>query len=55
METLKDSLITVGQGSGAIMLSMWDVIPDVIRIGILFATFIHIMIKINKELEDNDL
>ena len=51
MESLKDSLITIGQGSGAIALSLWTVLPDIIRIGILIATFIHIVVKIRKDLK----
>ena len=51
MESLKDSLITIGQGSGAIALSLWTVLPDIIRLGILIATFIHIVIKIRKDLK----
>jgi len=51
MESLKDSLITVGQGSGAIALSLWTVLPDMIRLGILIATFIHIVVKIRKDLK----
>jgi len=51
MESLKDSLVTIGQGSGAIVLSLWTVIPEIIRIGILIATLIHIVIKIKNEIK----
>jgi len=51
MESLKDSLVTIGQGSSAIALSLWTALPDIVRLGILIATFIHIVIKINKELK----
>jgi hypothetical protein len=51
MESLKDSLITVSQGGGAIALSLWTTLPEIVRLGILIATFIHIAIKIKKELQ----
>jgi len=50
MDNLKDSLITVSQGGGAILISWLEFIPEVVRFGILIATFIHIIIKIRKEL-----
>ena len=40
---------TVGQGFGAIWLSLWDALPDILRFLILFASFIHIVVKIRKE------
>lgn len=51
METLKDSLVTIGQGSGAIALSLWTALPDIVRLGILIATFVHIVVKIRKDLK----
>ena len=42
----KDSLITVAQGAGGVALSFWEVIPDMLRLGILIATLVHIIIKI---------
>ena len=51
MESLKASHVTAGQGGGAIALSLWTALPDIVRFGILVATFIHIVIKINKELK----
>ena len=51
MESLKDSLITISQGGGAIALSLWTALPDIVRLGILIATFVHIVIKIRKELK----
>tara|TARA_R100000458_G_C8249275_1_gene226561 strand:- start:1066 stop:1224 length:159 start_codon:yes stop_codon:yes gene_type:complete len=49
MESVKDSLITVGQGAGGVALSFWEVIPEVLRILILFATLTHITVKIIKD------
>ena len=51
MESLKDSLITVSQGGGAIALSLWTALPEIVRLAILIATFVHIVIKISKELK----
>jgi len=48
---MKDSLITITQGGGAIMISWLDFIPEIVRLGILVATFIHIVIKIKKDLK----
>jgi len=42
----KDSLITIAQGAGGVALSFWEVLPDMLRIGILIATLVHIIIKI---------
>jgi len=42
----KDTLITVAQGTGGVALSFWEVLPDMLRLGILVATFLHIIIKI---------
>ena len=51
MDTVKDSILVIGKGGGAIALSMWEVIPDFIRLGILIATLVHIVIKIRKDLK----
>ena len=42
----KDSLITIAQGAGGVALSFWEVLPDMLRLGILIATLVHIIIKI---------
>ena len=49
METAKDSVIMIGKSSGAIMLSMWSALPDVLRVAILIATLVHIVVKINND------
>ena len=51
MESLKDSLITAGQGATGIAISFWSALPDILRVAILLATFIHIIVKINKDLK----
>jgi hypothetical protein len=42
----KDSLVTIAQGVGGVALSFWEVLPDILRLGILVATLVHIIIKI---------
>ena len=45
----KDTLITISQGAGGVALSFWEVLPDMLRLGILFATLSHIILKIIKD------
>ena len=49
MNNIKDSLITVSQGAGGVALSFWEVLPGMLRLGILLATLTHIIIKIVKD------
>ena len=49
IDSIKDSLITVGQGAGGVALSFWEVLPDVLRLAILFLTAAHITVKIVKD------
>ena len=48
MDNVKDSVITAGQGAGGVALSFWETLPDILRVAILFVTFLHITIKIVK-------
>tara|TARA_R100000655_G_C2906562_1_gene179766 strand:- start:137 stop:289 length:153 start_codon:yes stop_codon:yes gene_type:complete len=45
----KDSLLTITQGAGGVALSFWEVLPDMLRLGILLATLAHIIVKIIKD------
>ena len=45
----KDTLITISQGIGGVALSFWEVLTDILRIGILIATLTHIIVKIIKD------
>tara|TARA_R110002020_G_scaffold226710_1_gene437165 strand:- start:308 stop:460 length:153 start_codon:yes stop_codon:yes gene_type:complete len=45
----KDTLITISQGAGGVALSFWEVLPDMLRLGILIATLAHIILKIIKD------
>ena len=49
MDSIKDSLVTVGQGTAGVALSFWEVLPDILRIAILFLTATHITLKIIKD------
>tara|TARA_Y100000310_G_C20557034_1_gene751088 strand:+ start:871 stop:1047 length:177 start_codon:yes stop_codon:yes gene_type:complete len=57
MRDAYDSLKVVAQGpagtaveaGGGILLSLWTALPDILRIFILFATFIHIVVRIRKD------
>ena len=40
---------TIFEAFGAILLSMLEFLPSILRIAILAATFIHIMLKVKKE------
>ena len=46
---MHDSLRTAVQGTGGILLSFWEVLPDLLRVCILLATLMHIIIKIGKD------
>ena len=45
----KDSLVTIAQGASGVALSFWEVLPDILRITILFLTAAHIAVKIVKD------
>jgi len=40
---------TAVEGVGGILLSLWSALPDILRLSILIATFIHIVVRIRKE------
>ena len=45
----RDTLITISQGAGGVALSFWEVLPDMLRLGILLATLAHITLKLIKD------
>tara|TARA_R100001463_G_scaffold107500_1_gene162084 strand:- start:232 stop:390 length:159 start_codon:yes stop_codon:yes gene_type:complete len=49
VSSIKDSLITAGQGAGGVALSFWQVLPDILRVAILVLTATHITVKIIKD------
>ena len=49
MNSIKDSLVTAGQGTVVVALSFWEVLPDILRVAILFLTAAHITLKIIKD------
>ena len=55
MDTLKtivkSPIGTVFEGTAGILLTLWDRLPEVLRILIGIATFIHIVVRIKKDLK----
>ena len=55
MDTLKNILKspvgTAFEGIAGILITLWDVLPEIIRIGIGIATLIHIVIRIRKDMK----
>jgi hypothetical protein len=42
---------TAMKGTGGILITFWEALPDIVRIGIGIATIIHIIVKIRKDLK----
>tara|TARA_R100000008_G_C3540737_1_gene144624 strand:+ start:469 stop:636 length:168 start_codon:yes stop_codon:yes gene_type:complete len=42
---------TVFEGTAGILITMWERLPELLRILIGIATFIHIIIKIKKDMK----
>tara|TARA_B100000809_G_C15009910_1_gene484578 strand:- start:376 stop:552 length:177 start_codon:yes stop_codon:yes gene_type:complete len=40
---------TALEAGGGILLSLWGALPDILRVCILIATFIHIVVRIRKD------
>ena len=51
MESLKGCIITLFQGIGGILVSLWDALPDILRLSVLIGTLVHIVVKIRKDLK----
>ena len=51
MENLKGCIITLFQGIGGVLVSLWEALPDILRLSVLIGTFVHIVIKIKKDLK----
>lgn len=51
MNDIKESIKTMLEGFGAILLSFWEALPNILRFLILLSSFIHIMIKIRRDYE----
>ena len=55
MDTLKNVLRspigTAFEGIAGILITLWDVLPEIIRIGIGIATFVHIVIRIKRDIK----
>ena len=55
MDTLKNVLRspigTAFEGIAGILITLWDVLPEIIRILIGIATFDHIVVRIKKDMK----
>jgi hypothetical protein len=48
---MEDSVKTIAQGVGGVVLSFWEFLPDALRLLVLIATLTHIVIRIKKDLK----
>ena len=48
---IKSPIGTVFEGAAGIMLTLWDKLPEMLRILIGVATLIHIIVRIKKDLK----
>jgi hypothetical protein len=48
---LKSPIGTALEGALGILITLWDKLPEIIRILIGIATFIHIVVKIKKDMK----
>ena len=55
MDTLKNIIKspigTAFEGTAGILLTLWDRLPEILRIGIGLATFVHIVVRIKKDMK----
>ena len=55
MDTLKNIIRspigTVFEGTAGILLTLWDRLPEIIRIFIGIATLVHIVVKIKRDMK----
>ena len=55
MDTLKNIIKspigTAFEGTAGILLTLWEVLPEILRIGIGLATFVHIVVRIKKDMK----
>ena len=48
---IKSPIGTVFEGAAGIMLTLWDRLPEMLRILIGIATLVHIMVRIKKDMK----
>jgi len=48
---IKSPIGTVFEGTAGILLTLWDRLPEVLRVLIGVATLIHIIVRIKKDLK----
>ena len=55
MDTLKNIMKspvgTAFEGIAGILITLWDRLPEILRIGIGIATLVHIVIRIKKDMK----
>lgn len=47
-----DTIKTCGIGVGGFWVSLWEVLPDIVRLGVGVATLIYLIMKIRKEMNE---
>jgi|TARA_R100001530_G_scaffold85127_1_gene59304 hypothetical protein len=47
----KSPVGTVFEGTAGILLTLWDRLPEILRIAIGIATLVHIVVKIKKDMK----
>ena len=48
---LKSPIGTAFEGTAGILITLWEVLPEIIRVGIGIATFVHIVIRIRRDMK----
>ena len=51
-ESVVDTVKTTRIGVGGIWMSFWEVLPDIVRLGVGVATLVYLIIKIRKEMNE---
>ena len=50
-EIIKSPIGTAAEGAVGIALTLWDLLPEILRIAIGIATLAHIIVRIRKDLK----
>ena len=52
MDSLVDAVKTTTIGVGGFWMSFWEVLPDMVRLGVGVATLVYLIVKIRKEINE---
>ena len=52
MESVVDTVKTTTIGVGGFWMSFWEVLPDIVRLGVGVATLVYLIVKIRKEINE---